>query len=155
MLVLCTSALKFFKMIDYFIDGQPCDELKGKEINTRHTEVHFRCCEVVASGQLRSPGESRDMYIAEIAEPSVCSYNMTVCLSALCHVRKEPALGVGGVTLSGVLRALVSRTQCLTLVEGWWTYELCFAKYARQFHSTSKLSSIENGEDTRIVEVRW
>lgn len=140
-------------MIDYFVDGQPCDELKGKEVNARHTEVHFRCCEIMASGQLKSPGETRDMYIAEIAEPSVCSYNMTLCLSALCQPRREETLGLSGATLSGVLRALMSRTQCLSLVEGWWTYELCFAKNVRQFHPTSKLSSIESGEDTRIVEV--
>lgn len=140
-------------MVDYFFDGQQCDELKGREVNSRHTEVHFRCCEGAVGGQLRAPGDPREMYIAEITEPSVCSYNMTICLSALCHRGREETLGVTGATLGNVVRGLMSRTQCLSMLEGWWTYELCFSKYVRQFHPTSRLSSVENEKETRIVEV--
>ncbi len=163
-------------MIDYYKDGQFCDETK----TGRNIEVHMQCCK---EGKIktdkkdsRSPDTAsssdpsvKDKYnnilqILEVSEPNVCSYKAVVCSDTMCplsviHTSSSEKSGHSASlspqktissfqkkTISQVLRSLASASTCLYKQEDWWTYELCLNGQLRQYHVGIELTPLENGE---------
>ena len=114
------------KVIDYFENGQHCDETGSG----RKTAVHLMCCSREALGKLTiqappppnpngnnhnaphtppppPPPSPKDLYesamglILSITEPEVCSYEMMVCVQNLCDpdsIEKEDASQSNNIT---------------------------------------------------------
>ena len=130
------------------MNGQPCDELKGRRVNSRQTEVHFECCTDSFPSQqalphlqeLGSTSPSPDLYIRSFEELSICKYRMTVCMTALCSQQRLAQILAPKVTsLASILQSLRDSGTCLLLQESWWTYELCFHTDLRQYHASTQL----------------
>lgn len=131
------------KVVDFFVGGQHCDENR----KLRSTEVHLQCCDGSKSQPQASPplpgqepagvaGSDPLPHpaglIQSITEPSLCAYEMIVCVPSLCAPEKPKAPGLAGAvsappsaTLVEVLGSLV-RGACLLRQEEWWTYEVHF-----------------------------
>jgi hypothetical protein len=115
--------------------------------------VHFICCDQAGRSQSQP---SDDLYISTMTEPTVCSYNMTICFSQMC----APPPGAGearqaseNLALGPIVQALVSKNVCMQLQASWWTYEICFARGIEQFHPTTKLTNVQGGAESKVVEV--
>lgn len=140
------------KIIEYFENGQRCDETG----EGRATEVHIVCCEGsavknyisaaayyasvdgTASHNLKLPAAT----IASITEPDLCAYEVTVCSPLMCK-RPSEVLSTAAASqvalkdapsaqLASVMKFINST--CLSKQEDWWTYELCFNSGLRQVH---------------------
>mmetsp|Transcript_37799 Transcript_37799/g.65313 ORF Transcript_37799/g.65313 Transcript_37799/m.65313 type:complete len:812 (-) Transcript_37799:9-2444(-) len=140
------------KIIEYFENGQRCDETG----EGRATEVHIVCCEGsavknyisaaayyasvdgTASHNLKLPAAT----IASITEPDLCAYEVTVCSPLMCK-RPSEVLSTASASqvalkdapsaqLASVMKFINST--CLSKQEDWWTYELCFNSGLRQVH---------------------
>lgn len=122
-------------MVDYFVGGQHCDETG----DGRRTAVEFRCCskEGDSAGAVGNKKAKRKMStrskgmatFASIREPSLCSYEVTVCTPLLCSSTSK------NVSAFALLESLGNL--CLTRHEGWWSYEFCYKRHVRQFHLVS------------------
>ena len=79
------------KIIDFYNDGQYCDETKLG----RSTQVHFQCCEtnLPTSTQkkkksLNLPVEGHKIEILSMKETAICAYEMTICADFMCPKKK-------------------------------------------------------------------
>jgi hypothetical protein len=121
------------KMIDYFRDGQQCDENR----NFRKTEVHFLCCDNISKNSNKDNKSNKLVraVIDKVQEIKLCHYQMNICVPSMC-MPKDPILHKYNdkSTLSLVKIMHELNKTCLTKQEDWWTYELCFGVGLRQFH---------------------
>ena len=137
---------------DVFSGGQHCDETGVG----RSTRVEFRCCseddgagaaaavaEAVASAGDKSRNKRRPKApalatLSAIREPEVCAYEAVVCTPLLCGAPAAGRAGAGGRRGGKNASALALLEPlsgvCLSRHEGWWSYELCYRRHARQFH---------------------
>lgn len=88
-------------------------------------------------------------YIRDIDEPSLCTYNMTVCSPLMCdqvidrtHQSQMVSPRVSN-SLTSILHAL--NNSCAMRLEGWWTYELCIGSHIRQMHLHTESTKLEDG----------
>eukprot|EP01034_Spumella_vulgaris_P023711 gene23711-29959_t len=149
------------KVIDYFTNGQHCDENNSP----RTTEVHLQCCE----GEHIQNYIPTDVYYAQskrntgppmpkatmniLEEPNTCAYKAVVCTPLLCKPNKPifPTTAIGGSALTNVMLSL--NNSCLMRQEDWWTYELCFTKGVRQLRINVEQSVLADGtvEQKKVV----
>lgn len=116
-------------VVDIFdAGGQGCDETQRGRAST----VRFACCET-KSRRRRRPEAA---ILTSVDETALCEYNLSVCAPSLC---------AGNATAARLLQRLDG--VCLTMPQGWWTFEFCYKKYARQFH-------VDN-DDSRRIEAQF
>ena len=158
------------RIVEYYKDGQRCDENGA----LRSTEVTIQCCpEMIAVNnkkvQLGAQGNKifnnmnaknvKDLrpltssdslpHIKAIHEPALCEYRLTICYEMLCTASNVNEVGLLPLTLVQVIKEIAP--MCMTRVEDWWTYELCFSKEVRQFHVETTMTVDKQG---RGVEKR-
>lgn len=141
-------------IIDRYVNGQKCDELRGAPISTRRTEVHLQCCPTLidpASLAHSVDKISQDVRIISVVEVDVCQYRMVVCVPSLC----SPVLPILTEEPSAykVIQSLISKTRCYVYQEGWWTYELCVGTDLRQYHASTQLTPMPNNPQQAQLEV--
>mmetsp|Transcript_29614 Transcript_29614/g.40696 ORF Transcript_29614/g.40696 Transcript_29614/m.40696 type:complete len:583 (-) Transcript_29614:57-1805(-) len=156
------------KVIDFFVDGQHCDETNSG----RRTEVHIQCCEGLPlqnyipvshfashlHNLLRSPNLDAAMNpvlppatLNSIVETELCSYKATVCTPLLCtdSLLPESEKQVSEVHSDESLYLEVMKTvssTCVVRTEDWWTYEICFGKYVRQARYNTEQAVMPDGQ---------
>lgn len=146
-------------VVDYFEDGQRCDETG----TGRKTAVEFYCC---TADTLPRPVKQRLEGVAtiplavaqlsSIAETSICNYSMIVCSPLLCDSAHLDTLVTltGAAAESQALRLLEPlATYCLTRHEGYWSYEFCYKKSIRQYHTVAMRDA--NGRTVSKVESEY
>ena len=116
------------RAVDVFdVGGQRCDETG----TGRSSTVHFRCCDGPKPGKAtkgkRKRAAGAEAFITSVDEVALCSYAFAVCSPSLCSPSSPNA------TASLLLKALEG--VCLQRHEGWWSFEFCYKKGARQFHA--------------------
>mmetsp|Transcript_11725 Transcript_11725/g.14615 ORF Transcript_11725/g.14615 Transcript_11725/m.14615 type:complete len:403 (-) Transcript_11725:1306-2514(-) len=79
----------------------------------RNTVVKFACV------------EGAHTVVSMVSEEKVHSYSILLHTNLVCDTSGE-------VQIRKLLSPLEGH--CLQRVDGWWTYELCYKKYVRQFH---------------------
>jgi hypothetical protein len=154
---------------DSFVGGEICvlgDDTTDAPRRHRTATVRYRCCVSVGSvaedklPHLLSVDPAAVTAIVRLEEPSTCKYEIDVCSASACSSRQlsravshglspatvpppvhEPAPPHGGA--NAVLHQFKAR--CMTLHEGWWSYELCVGQLARQFHA-----QVSQGSDGRL-----
>lgn len=159
------SSSRVIKIIDKFEDGQFCDET-GRGRNTR---VVFECCES------KSDKRNQDfpintvpiIRIESVAEHSICSYRIRVCMEVMClpKLAQEP----NSVALNEISDNSLSLTSnddnsiqefiknfqrsCLYRQEEWWTYEWCMTEGLRQYHSQISTVQLSDGTMKQKKEI--
>lgn len=139
------------KMIEYFEEGQRCDETG----HGRTTEVHIECCEGQPYQHMSSEAFRSAMMkqkqgslipipkatLNHIEEPSVCHYKAISCTPLLCEPKEEPnslslesssSVAGTGELFVDIMKAV--NNTCMVRQEDWWTYEVCLNKGIRQMH---------------------
>eukprot|EP00586_Coscinodiscus_wailesii_P003952 CAMPEP_0172484136 /NCGR_PEP_ID=MMETSP1066-20121228/11449_1 /TAXON_ID=671091 /ORGANISM="Coscinodiscus wailesii, Strain CCMP2513" /LENGTH=555 /DNA_ID=CAMNT_0013248439 /DNA_START=21 /DNA_END=1688 /DNA_ORIENTATION=+ len=145
-----------------FTNGDVCAEFGGK---ARSATVTTECCEdeweKLVKGRSKNGHPAFNVMAAvhsgnydvailkSVEEEEPCRYKATVCSPAACfdNVVKD-AGSVGGQKTKreikekdmGILAVLKRSFNglprgCLIKEDGWWTYEYCHGKYARQYHA--------------------
>lgn len=98
-----------------------------------------------------------------IRETSVCQYEIIICMESMCLQRPETKdvnsnggtnqseLSIPPIPSSYDLALFMGHVNntCLFRQEDWWTYELCFNKGIRQYHS--QLTAIQQ-PDGKIIQ---
>ncbi|EGB08968.1 hypothetical protein AURANDRAFT_63519 [Aureococcus anophagefferens] len=131
------------RAVDVFdVGGQRCDETG----TGRSSTVHFRCCDGPKPGKAtkgkRKRAAGAEAFITSVDEVALCSYAFAVCSPSLCSPSSPNA------TASLLLKALEG--VCLQRHEGWWSFEFCYKKGARQFHARAEDDAalvVERGAD--------
>ena len=171
------KSARIVKMIDYYTNGQYCDETKG----FRNSEVHLQCCEGLAINNIVIPPNLEYQHhmieknkvditrgvLKAIAETSICAYQLVVCTPLMCpdsppkstpgntkggtNSSPQPPHEQGNLTLSQVMQAI--NGACVVKMEDWWTYEICFGKGARQFHMNVEVLQDEKTGEMRHLKV--
>ena len=116
--------------VDIFdVGGQRCDETDAG----RKSLVTFSCCRDRASGMRRKKDErvispKKVAYLLSVEETALCEYGLSVCSPLLCETTTAATTNVAALLkpLEGI---------CVQKTEGWWTFEFCYKKQARQFHA--------------------
>ena len=162
------SSSPITRIVEYYKGGQKCDENGA----LRSTEVTIKCCPEKLAGNNKKkqlnhhqgsqsnskinsnnlrPITSTDSYpqIQSIHEPALCEYRLTVCYDLLCSASNEDEIESQPSTLVEIVQQIAP--MCMSRVEDWWTYELCFSKEVRQFHVETSVSVDKQG---RGVEKR-
>ena len=144
------AARELGRVTDVFdVGGQHCDETGAG----RSSRVHFRCCDETrsASGaesasagarrrrrrlrqvpptpERRAGLSSSEVFLSSVDETAMCQYNVSICSRALCV---DAAFKPSNVTVTSLLEPLAG--VCMHRHEGWWSFEFCYKKGARQFH---------------------
>jgi len=106
------------------VGGQRCDETGAG----RSARVRFRCCDGARAERKHraQTGSGPAAFITSVDEVELCTYDVAVCSPALC------AAATPNATAALLLKALEG--VCLQRHEGWWSFEFCYKKGARQFH---------------------
>jgi len=134
------------KVIDYFEDGQHCDETG----EGRKSEVHIQCCDSLTDPDGAHNQNGPKAYLSDVTEPALCYYKFTVCTKLLC-TKKDYEAHKKNVTLVDVMNELLS--SCMVRQEDWWTYELCFNSGIKQFHVMTETQRQENGAIVQVQKV--
>jgi len=135
-------------LIQTFEDGAICDATGLP----RTTTVNVRCCtehekkklfleEQTFFSSSKSANPSFKALILQVHEDStnLCTYTADVCTPLLCLEDDDPmpASPSSITTTKESIRKLLQRSLdsiCLSKTDGWWKYEFCHLKHARQFH---------------------
>jgi len=89
--------------------------------------------------------------IGKISEPRTHRYYIEVYWTKLCDydgVQEVPAIGDPS-DLSSYLVGL--EKECISTVQGWWTYELCYGKHVRQYHEERTRNKKNAQVETKIT----
>ena len=131
------------RVADVFdVGGQRCDETG----TGRRSTVHFKCCDgprpskegrvpgappkgrsSKKGGRGSKAGDAVTAFVMSVDEIALCQYSLAVCSPSLCSPSSPNA------TAALLLKALEG--VCLQRHEGWWSFEFCYKKGARQFHA--------------------
>lgn len=118
--------------VDVFdIGGQRCDETEQGRV----ARVSFSCCEEekLSRKNDRRPAAKKSSRnairatLSSIRETQLCEYSIVVCAPSLCATQSP------NVTAARLLSSLEGK--CQPLQDGWWIFEFCYKKHARQYHS--------------------
>ena len=163
-------------MTENFNHGDICPATNSP----RTVSVIYRCCSIKAMDAFKSgilykgkPIASTIAAAINIEEPSVCSYQITICTPLLCHgladqyeqgvhtpeMGKKPLKQPSPVRRPRKehesIRETLDRTLehvCLQKVgSDWWSYEICHGTNIRQFHENHLLDST-TGTTSKAVE---
>ena len=140
------SASPIVKVIDYFDNGQYCDETN----EGRQSEVHIQCCDSLTSPDTTDTLNTPKAILSNVSEPDICSYKFTVCTKLLCS-KKDYDSHIKNVTLVNIMNELL--TSCMIRQEDWWTYEVCFNTGIKQFHVSTETQRQENGAIVQVQKV--
>jgi hypothetical protein len=130
-------------MIDFFTGGQHCDENN----KLRSTEVHFLCCD---AKKAYASDTLPPITIQGITEPTLCYYQMVVCVPAMCFPVYDNETKIKPKktkSLTSIMNTL--NTTCLLRQDGWWTYELCYGSGVRQFRLETTTQSATQNDKTK------
>ncbi|KAJ1459226.1 hypothetical protein M885DRAFT_613746 [Pelagophyceae sp. CCMP2097] len=132
------AALSVGGVVDIFdAGGQNCDEI-GRG---RQSLVSFKCCSSKRERKLVSAGAGARAFLTAVEETALCDYAVTVCAPHLCTSHEAD------VTAVALLRSLEG--VCLQRHAGWWSFELCYQKHARQFH-VETVEGVEGAATARV-----
>jgi len=157
------------KIIDFYIDGQHCDETGSG----RRSQVHTQCCpnDDNNSNSKTKKRKRKDKHsqtisnqhkieIKSIREYDTCLYELVVCAEFLCNINSNQSIIIANdlkvknkieMNLTSYMTHM--NTTCMYRQEDWWTYELCFNSGIKQFHSEIKPIKQEDGTliQTQVV----
>ncbi len=138
------------KLVDYYEGGQICHENNL----LRRTEVHIQCCDGQSyPNAMRVDGQSSQAILSSIVEPELCTYEATVCSPLLCPENRlltSSKVSSNNPTQLTLVEAMdVLNATCLSKLEEWWTYELCFGKGIRQIRFDVSQSVNSEGSVTQ------
>ena len=147
-------------VIQLYDGGTTCDET-GKP---RHATVKLRCCTPEQQTFLleheRATGVEAKALLTQVVEDKqkICTYTAEVCTPLLCG---DDFMSTSKLRLEGKkegvtnsIRSTLERTLgsiCLQKSDGWWRYELCHMRHARQFHATTAVDPV-TGLATVVIE---
>jgi len=147
-------------LIQLYDGGTTCDETGMP----RHATAKLRCCTPEQHNFIldyqRATGVEAKALLFKVVEDTqkICSYTAEVCTPLLCgdEFKATSELRVGnkkeGATQS--VRATLERKLghiCLQRNDGWWRYELCHMRHARQFHASTAVDAA-TGLATVVIE---
>lgn len=122
--------------------GQRCDETQ----RGRASRVTFSCCEDgrghKPTRKAQRPVASPRAFLTSVVETPMCEYSIAVCAPSLCAAQAR------NTTAARLLRNL--EDSCLQRHEGWWSFEFCYRKHARQFHV--QVDESNNRKKSKVVQ---